>query len=136
MDEWMDRLWMMDGWVDRETRNKSGTEEQPEMSGQLREGQTDHNVRQDQVSRGQPGREVGLCPDSSPAIGCPHGKVHFGRCPRGSKPQPNAAHPGRLRPQSSHRLKGQKGEVGLRGRVETEGDVHFAVSSYIELESE
>lgn len=86
--------------------------------------------------RAQPGKEVDLGLDSSPAIGCPHGKVHFGRCPRGSKPQPNAAHPGRLRPQSSHRLEGRKGEAGLRGREGTEGDVHFAVSSSTELESE
>lgn len=51
MDGWAD------GWtdsmliVDRETRNKSGTEEQSEMSGQLREGGTDHDGRQDEVSK-------------------------------------------------------------------------------------
>lgn len=86
--------------------------------------------------KAQPGREVDLGLDSSPAIGCPHGKVHFGRCPHGSKPQPNAAHPGMPRPQSSHRLEGRKGEVEIRGRVGTEGDVHLAVSSSTELESE
>lgn len=86
--------------------------------------------------RAQPGREGDPGPDSSPATGCPHGKVHFGRCPRGSKPQPNAARPGRPRPQSSHRLEGQKGEAGIRGRLGTEGDVHLAVSSSVELEAE
>lgn len=50
-----------------------------------------------------------LGPDASPAIGCPRGKVHFGQCPHGSRPQPSAAHPGMLRPQSSHMLEGGGG---------------------------
>lgn len=51
MDGWMDGQHVDDRRVDRKTRNKSGTEEQPEMSRQLKEGQTDYDERQDQVSK-------------------------------------------------------------------------------------
>ena len=62
----------------------------------------------------------------SPAIGCHPGRVHSGQCPHGSRPQPDAARPGKLRPRSSHRLQGGEGEgARVRGKVGTSGECLF-----------